>query len=140
SKTQADLTIRLLDQFGPVYFEIAQLTRLSPQTYRCIEPAVKDGVLHLEGEAIPITLANSQKLVAAIATLRREAAGAKTTPERSVSVCLKDIANRCDQLVADLRKISLSEREGSGDLWLAVAGAIAQARGAIERLYRESGR
>jgi hypothetical protein len=36
NRGQADHIIRLLDEFGPGYFELAQLTRISPETYRAI--------------------------------------------------------------------------------------------------------
>src|SRR5262245_58689328 len=58
SKTRADLAIRLLDEFGQGFFELSQFTRVSPQTYRLLAPAVKDGALHCEGRVIPLTEEN----------------------------------------------------------------------------------
>ncbi len=46
SRGEADRIIRLLDEFGQVYFELSQLTRISAATFRAIAPAVSDGVLH----------------------------------------------------------------------------------------------
>ena len=46
SRTQADQVIQLLDEFGPGYFELAQLTRVSAETYRAIAPSIQEGVLH----------------------------------------------------------------------------------------------
>ena len=56
SGSQADNIIRLWEEFGAGYFEVAQLTRVSPETYRAIEPAVENGVLNLNGEQIELTL------------------------------------------------------------------------------------
>src|SRR5882672_8031577 len=51
SGTQANQIIQLLEEFGPGYFELAQLTRISAETYRAIAPSIKDGALHLNGDA-----------------------------------------------------------------------------------------
>src|SRR5215813_8562089 len=61
SKTQADLLIRLLDEFGPGFFEISQFTPISAETYRALAPSVKDGVLHFDGNAIPIKHENARE-------------------------------------------------------------------------------
>lgn len=71
SRKEADRTIHLLDEFGPDYFDLSALTRISPETYRAISPAVKDGALHFNGEAIPLKPENSRKVTAAVAEMRR---------------------------------------------------------------------
>ena len=71
SKTEADRTIRLLEEFGPDYFDLSALTRISRETYRAIAPVVKDGALHFNGEAIPLQPENSRKVTAAVSELRR---------------------------------------------------------------------
>src|SRR3974390_2597486 len=54
SRAEADRIVRLLEEFGPAYFELSQLTRISPVVFRAIAPAVTDGVLHHNGEAIAL--------------------------------------------------------------------------------------
>ena len=71
SGTQADSIIRLWEEFGAGYFEIAQLTRVSPETYRALAPAVENGVLNLNGEQIELTIENSRKVAAAVSEVRR---------------------------------------------------------------------
>ena len=71
SGTQADSIIRLWEEFGAGYFEIAQLTRVSPETYRALAPAVDNGVLTLNGEQIELTIENSRKVAAAVSKARR---------------------------------------------------------------------
>ncbi len=63
--------IGLLDEFGPGYFELAQLTRVSPETYRAIRPSIQDGSLHLDGEAIGLIPANTARVAAAVAAMRK---------------------------------------------------------------------
>jgi len=80
SRSEADKIIRLWEEFGVGYFEVAQLTRISPETYRAIEPVVKDGALHFDGEALELDVDNSRKIAAAVAELRRRAS-AKKSPQ-----------------------------------------------------------
>jgi hypothetical protein len=84
-KDNANRIIRILDEFGPRYFEISQLTRISPATYRLIEPAIQDGALHSNGEAIALIPENADKVAAAVAELRR-VAKAKEAPAVAVEV------------------------------------------------------
>jgi hypothetical protein len=70
SQPEADRIIRLWEEFGPAYFELSQLTRISAETYRAIAPAIEDGVLHFNGEAIPLNADNSRKVAAAVAEMR----------------------------------------------------------------------
>jgi len=72
SKTNANRLIHLLETHGPQYFELAQLTRISPETYSAIAPAIKDGALHTEGEAIALIPENADKVAAAVAALRKK--------------------------------------------------------------------
>jgi hypothetical protein len=70
SKSEVDRTIKLLEDFGPTYFELSQLTRVSPETYRAIAPAIENGRLRHNGEEIPLNPENSRKVAAAVAEMR----------------------------------------------------------------------
>src|SRR5580704_1621512 len=54
SKAQANRYVRYLEEFGPDYFEIAQLTRITPEQYRAIAPAIRDRNIHVDGQAIAL--------------------------------------------------------------------------------------
>ena len=71
SRSEADKIVRLLEEFGPAYFEVSQLTRVSPEGFRAVAPAIHDGALHHNGEAIELNPENSRKVAAAVAELRR---------------------------------------------------------------------
>jgi hypothetical protein len=79
SRVEADRTIKLLEEFGPAYFELSQMTRISPETFRAIAPNIADGLLHYNGEAIELNSENSRKMAAAVAELRH--AIPKKSPE-----------------------------------------------------------
>ena len=61
----------MYEEFGAPYFDLAQLTRISEETYREIAPAVSDGVLNVNGEQFALTLENSRKIAAVISKIRR---------------------------------------------------------------------
>jgi hypothetical protein len=79
SKRNADQIISLLEEFGPGYFEVAHITRISPETYRALQPSIRDGALHHDGQAIALIEANAQQLATAVAKVRR--AKAPQTPD-----------------------------------------------------------
>ena len=79
SRSEADRTIKLWEEFGPAYFELSQLTRVSPETFRAIAPAIQDGALHYNGEAIELNSENARKVATAVAELR--SAIPKRSPE-----------------------------------------------------------
>ena len=76
SASHANYIIRLLEEFGVDYFELAQLTRVSVATYRAIEPNITGGALNFNGEHIELNPENAAKLAGAVAELR------KNTPAR----------------------------------------------------------
>jgi hypothetical protein len=75
SKTQVDRVIRQLEEFGPEFFQLTQLTRISPETYRAIAGQVSQEGLRFEGEMIALVPENAEKVAAAVAELRRSARG-----------------------------------------------------------------
>jgi len=72
----ADQIIRNLEEFGPDFFVIAQVTGIPANEYRRIASAVSDHKLLYAGTEIPIAVENGPRLVEAVSALRREAAEA----------------------------------------------------------------
>lgn len=83
SRSQADHVIQLLDEFGPDYFEVTQLTRAPLETYRAIAPAVKNGHIHWGNETIALVPENSERIGAAVKGLL-EAARSEAGPAEAV--------------------------------------------------------
>jgi hypothetical protein len=71
SDDSANRAIHLLEEFGPSYFDVSQLTRISAATYRAIAPSIDDQGLHHNGEAIALIPENAEKVAAAVAELRK---------------------------------------------------------------------
>jgi hypothetical protein len=132
SRSQANRIIRNLEEFGPDYFEIAQLTRITPAEYRAIAPAVRGQAVHVNGEAIALIPENCDRVAAAIAQLRQ-----------AVPV---DVAPSAEERMAALNRQSDRLAEGYRELWgspltLAeqsqVTSVLERAQRLIERLRLE---
>src|SRR3954452_24321488 len=72
SSSQADRIISYLDEFGPQFFQLSQLTRISADTYRAIAPAIRDGAIQAGGETVELAPENARQVAAAVAELRRD--------------------------------------------------------------------
>ena len=70
ARAHADQLIRNLNEFGPAYFELAQIVRISPATFRKIAGAVSPEGLAIEGEIVPIRPENAQRISDAVEALR----------------------------------------------------------------------
>jgi hypothetical protein len=73
SKSHIDSEIRYLLEYGPQYFELAQITRISPDAYRAMAQHVTSKGLEVDGEVIPLVVENSHRLAAGVAELRKRA-------------------------------------------------------------------
>jgi hypothetical protein len=102
SKESANRIIHYLEKFGPAYFEISQLTRISPETYRAIAPSIRDQALHHNGEVIPLIAENAPRIAAAVAEIRK-GVKAIAPPASEPAEKLSAMERRCRDLVVDLR-------------------------------------
>jgi len=73
SKTNANRVIRLLEEFGSGYFEVAQLTRMTPEEYRQLAPDVRNHALNYNGEAIALIPQNAEKIETLVNQVRKAA-------------------------------------------------------------------
>ena len=149
SRAEADRTIRLIEEFGPAYFEVAQLTRVSAETFRAIAPHIQDGVLHHNGEAIELNAENSRRVAAAVVEMRgaiprKPAEVIDVTPELVAFGHETDIRQRIDKLadgcltiVAELDKIARDET--LGDMRGYFQDTLNVLRDEMTRVARENG-
>jgi hypothetical protein len=103
NKQNANRLIRILEELGPSYFEVAQLARISPATYRAIAPAVHDQALHHNGEAIALIPENAEKVAAAVADLRKSSAPSAPPPADPIPALEKscaDLVGRFEGVIA----------------------------------------
>ena len=66
SRTHVEKSIRLLEEFGPAYFQVAQMAHIGPEEYRAIAAHVDAGGVRLAGAAIALLPENAGKVSAAV--------------------------------------------------------------------------
>jgi hypothetical protein len=71
SRATVDRIISNFEEFGAAYFNLANVMRISPTTYRVIAGAIDESTIELDGEKIAITKANSARIAEAVAALRK---------------------------------------------------------------------
>jgi len=134
SGAQADRIIALLEEFGPGYFELSQLTRISADTYRAIAPVVKDHALHFNGEAIELNPENARRVAAAVAELRRAAAVKPPPAPKGMESAIEDIDKRFAQIVEDIEHLLRQSDQN----WSQFAAAVDRMSLALARLIKEN--
>lgn len=135
SARHANRIIGYLDEFGPAYFEMAQLTGIPVEAYRAIAPAVKDQTLHYDGQLIALLPENAERLAAAVEKLRHAAAPEAAAPQ--VGERVTRIERRLAQLTAEISELARSEPSGSTRTRL--GSVLIAARERLQRLEMEFG-
>jgi len=139
SATEANRTIRQWQEFGPAYFEMAQLTRISPETYRAIAPMVKDGALHHNGDVIPMTPENARQIASTVADLRRalpapaKAPSSAKAPEERVA----ELDHRCTEVAAEFDKLARLDRNSA--VWRELEAVVSRWQRELWRIGHEIG-
>jgi len=80
SRSLADKTIRLLEEFGETYFHLTGLIPIAPDDYRLIAGSVDADAVRHGGEAIAIAPQNAVRLADAVKKLRQQARLALPAP------------------------------------------------------------
>ena len=89
--------IGYLNEFGPVYFDLAQIAGITPAAYRQIAPAVQKDGIHVGSEIVALIPENSEKAAQAVAVLLAQAE-AKAAPRQNVPAQLAALERRGCQL------------------------------------------
>jgi hypothetical protein len=132
----ADKIVRLWEEFGAPYFELAQLAPIPPATYRALAPSIREGALHLNGEVIEVIPENSRRLATAIAAFRRAASPPRPTPQLAPHEQLAALDERCIALAAELQEFS--DKERCGENWLQFTAILQRLSAALNRIEREN--
>jgi len=137
SGAEADRIIQHLEEFGPGYFDLAQLVRISAETYRAIAPSIRDGALQIEGGAMVLSVENARKLTAAVAELRRAIPKKKPRPPLAMHQRVTALDKQWTGMIAEFREISRLER--CGENWLPFSSVLSRAISDLRRLGLENG-
>jgi hypothetical protein len=131
SRANAERIISLLEEFGPAYFEVAQLTRVSPETFRALAPSIHDKALHHNGEAIALIPENAARVASVVATHR------KAPPPRTADARFDALEQRCNRLLEEFEELSAAWR-GSEERFM-LSAVLARTYAALGRLGLELG-
>lgn len=135
SRRTADRVIALLKKHGPLYFETASLTGITPAEFERIEPAIQKDGIHVDDDVIALIPENAERAVEAIARLQAEAAAAESAkPPKSPQEQIRDLEKLGKQLCASFHKAAKAadslERQ-----W--IVGAIKTVQQMVNRLELE---
>jgi hypothetical protein len=137
SGSEADRIIQHWEEFGPAYFDMAQITRVSAHVYRALAPSITDGALHMNGEAIALNVENAGKLAEAVAEMRRSLPPKQPARPLEMHERLAELDKRCTVLIAEFDEISRKER--CGENWLQFTATLSRLTSALRRLELENG-
>ena len=115
SRGNVNRLIRLLEEFGDPYFTIAQATRITPQTYRAIAPAIRDNALHVGGEAIALTEENAPRIAAAVDALRKTIVVKALDPPHAPDDPLETLDRHCTDLADEISGVMAAVRSQPGE-------------------------
>jgi hypothetical protein len=115
SKGNATKFIQLLEEFGPAYFKVAQLTRISADTFRALAPSIREEALHHNGQAIALLPENAEKVAAAVDELRKTI----TVKPQPAAAAAAPLEKRCIALVLEIEATSHIE-ERRDEVWRAI--------------------
>ena len=137
SHTHANRIIGYLEEFGHEYFEIAQFTGISPESYRSIAGAVRDHALHHDGQVIALLPENTEKLARAVEQMRQRAQPSSGKRPSSPAERVAALEKRLSQLASDIAE--LARMEPAPETRRRLAAVVIAARQKLERLSLELG-
>ena len=114
SGTQADEIVRLLDEFGPEYFEHTESVRISGDTYRLVAPFIQEKALRVEGEVLELNSANVQEVARRVRESRRALpapAQPAPAPAPALPAAPPNFSNRLDALYLRAKAMVAEFRE-----------------------------
>jgi hypothetical protein len=121
SRPAADKIIHQIEEFGPEYFVLSQVTGITPDEYRRIAGAVSNHALLHAGEEIVIRVDNAPRLAEAVESLLRSALPAPAAAldavaefdrsaakvERALPILLAELGNLCAMRPDTARRVRL---------------------------------
>jgi hypothetical protein len=135
TKRAADRTIAQLKELGPLYFEAAALTGISPAEFRRVRDSIQKDGIQVGAEVIALIPENAERAVSAIAQLLAQAiaaepAKAAPSPQQQIADLQRRGTQLCESFHQTARIAGPIERQ-----WL--IGAIKKLQAMFNRLEGE---
>jgi hypothetical protein len=137
SRPHADQHIRRLDQFGAAYFRLAEIMRISPDSFRRIAPAIQEDSIEIAGELVPITPENAPKIKQALLALQQDTqrARAELAKAQAANASIMGLKSRLDACFAEMSAILGGPRDAGQDA--ALRGLLSYSLSKLKRLQRD---
>jgi hypothetical protein len=121
SRRNVERILRPLDEFGPMYYHVAQITHVTPEEYRSIAAHISAEGVRLDDAVIPVIEELSEQVSAAVTELLSREQPAKPKPTVGFAAVLK----RCEALA---EAISALEGELETKQKYALSAAVIRVR------------
>jgi hypothetical protein len=126
SRRSVDRMIGWLEEFGPVFFELAQATGITADEYRAIAPAVREDGIHVGTEVIALIPENAETVAEAVLRMQREAAAMRQS---------KSAAERIAALRAQGQRLADNARRIAQSAGKTERGSLRAAVGQMKHLF-----
>jgi hypothetical protein len=100
SRATADAIIRRYTDLGANYFRLAEICRVSPETYQAVAASIEGETIDLDGEKLALIPENAPKIRAGIRRLRARLNEALDKQTRAAL----DLNHRAERLAVDIMK------------------------------------
>ena len=105
TSSYANRLIRQFEEFGPNYFDLSKIVRISAESYRKISNAVGDEGIDFGGEKIAISPENIDKIAEAVNALREQAGDSVNGHSKTAETGVAAARRRLLACVAEMTKL-----------------------------------
>jgi hypothetical protein len=132
SRVYADRLIHYLEEFGANYFRLAELMKISGDTYRLVADSVSEEGIEFNGQNIPINRQNRRKILAAVRAKRSNA-----EPKAARQPKVASARKRLDAFLIEARTIAATSAQ-RGELMVLLDQALEQLTHLVEEVRRST--
>jgi hypothetical protein len=138
SRPVVDKIIRQLEEFGPAFFQLAGVMRITEDEYRLIAASVTEEGVLADGERIPIAIENATRLTRAVDALRSRAALPGPEPAAyDTGRAMIRAEKLLREALAELARLQANHLDACGRSWLQAAAG--SAREQLDRILLSTG-
>jgi hypothetical protein len=105
TSSYANRLIRQFEEFGPNYFDLSKIVRISAESYRKIADKVGDDGIAFGGETVAISPENSDKIVEAVKALREQAGDLANDRSKPAEAGIAAVRRRLLACVAEMTQM-----------------------------------
>jgi len=104
ARRRVDELIEKVEEFGETYFRLAEIVRISPDSYRQIADRIVESSIEIGGELVPIVAENGARIRGAVARLRSEMRQARHEADIHSSPDISRLMSRVDSIYEEMKR------------------------------------